>query len=282
MGVETTFRERLAAAGLGDYAAALETLTRSSIRLQSELVDEPSIGIGESKLGGHPDLPSAVEWPRYADLPQSFIAQINLAEVHRYDVDRLLPASGLLSFFYDSAQSVWGFDPREDGAWAVHYVPEGEDLIRRGPPSDLPEEGAFRAMRLNPSVELTYAPWEFSEVGALNLTRDEQFAYADLFEGGGETIHRLLGHPDPIQGDMQLECQLVSHGLYCGNSTGYNDPRAAELEPGAVDWRLLLQVDSEDDAGMMWGDVGRIYYWIHREALAARDWHQARLVLQCS
>jgi hypothetical protein len=39
-------------------------------------------------------------------------------------------------------------------------------------------------------------------VAALNLTRDQQFAYADLFEGGGETMHRLLGHPDPIQGDM--------------------------------------------------------------------------------
>lgn len=80
---------------------------------------------------------------------------------------------------------------------------------------------------------------------------------------------------------MQLECQLVSHGLYCGDSSGYQDPRAAELEPGAVEWRLLLQIDSEDDAGMMWGDVGRIYYWMHRQDLANRNWEKARLCFQC-
>jgi uncharacterized protein YwqG len=282
MSVDAGFRERLTAAGLGEHAAALDALTRPSLRLRSELAEEPSIGIGETKLGGRPDLPGPFEWPRYDGLPQSFIAQINLAEVHPYDVDRHLPTNGLLSFFYDSEQRVWGFDPTEDGAWAVHYTPDLEDLIRREPPNDLPDEGSFRAMRLRPSVEPTYAPWESSEVAALNLTRDQQFAYADLFEGGGETIHRLLGHPDPIQGDMQLECHLVSHGLYCGTSTGYNDPRAAALEPGAAEWRLLLQIDSEDDAGMMWGDVGRIYYWIHRDALAARRWQQARLILQCS
>jgi uncharacterized protein YwqG len=280
-GSEAAFRDRLVAAGLGSYAEPLAALARSSIRLRPELADESGIGIGETKLGGMPDLPRSIDWPRYGNRSQSFIAQINLDEVHRYDMDGLLPMTGVLFFFYDSAQGVWGFDPAEDGAWAVCYAPNAVELVRRDPPGDLPKEGAFRTMRLKPSVERTYAPWEFSEVSALKLTRDERFAYAESIEGDEGSAHRLLGHPDPIQGDMQLECQLVSHGLYCGDATGYNDPRAAELEAGAVDWRLLLQVDSEDAAGMMWGDIGRIYYWIHQEALAARNWHEARLILQC-
>lgn len=269
--------------GLGDHAAALERLSRPSIRLRSESADDSSIGTGQTKLGGWPDLPDSFSWPRWRGLPQSFIAQINLDEVHPYDVAELLPPTGMLSFFYDSRQRVWGYDPAEDGAWAVHYTPQGEDLIRRDPPTDLPEEGRFHATRLRASVEHTYAPWEFSEVGALDLTRDELFAYAELIERDEEgSVHKLLGHPDPIQGDMQVECQLVSHGLYCGDSTGYDDPRRRGLEAAAVEWRLLLQIDSEDAAGMMWGDVGRIYYWIHRDALAARDWQQTRLILQCS
>jgi len=32
---------------------------------------------------------------------------------------------------------------------------------------------------------------------------------------------------------------------------------------------------------MMWGDVGRIYYWIRRNALATRDFDQTWLVFQC-
>lgn len=33
--------------------------------------------------------------------------------------------------------------------------------------------------------------------------------------------HRIGGDPDVIQGDMYLECQLVTNGLYCDDSTGY-------------------------------------------------------------
>jgi uncharacterized protein YwqG len=282
MGPADGFRERLTVAGLGDYAVALESLVRPSIRLRSELVEEPRIEPGATKLGGRPDLPGTFDWPRYGDVPHSFVAQINLADVHPFDVDRLLPETGLLSFFYDSEQHVWGFDPAEDGAWAVYHLANVQDLVRRDPPDDLPAEGSFAAMRLHPSLELTFAPWELSEVAALGLTRDELFSYGEIIGDGDQTIHRLLGHPEPIQGDMQLECQLVSHGLYCGDETGYDDPRAAELEPGAVEWRLLLQIDSEDDEDMMWGDMGRIYYWIHRDALAARAWERTRLILQCS
>jgi Domain of unknown function (DUF1963) len=179
-GSEGGYRERLVAAGLEHYAASLEALRRSSIRLRSEPVDESRIGIGHTKLGGKPDLPRSFDWPRYKDLPHSFISQINLSDVHPYDVDGLLPASGLLSFFYDSRQSVWGFDPAEDGSWAVHYTPDTHDLIRWAPPDDLPKGGLFRTMRLHPATEATPAPCELSEVGALNLTRDERVAYAEL------------------------------------------------------------------------------------------------------
>jgi len=277
---DPAFRERLSAAGLGQHADGLAALVRPSIRLRPKPVDESEIAVGSSKLGGLPDLPPSFEWPRYAGLPQSFIAQIRLDEVHPHDADQVLPDSGLLSFFYDSDQRVWGFDPADDDAWLVHCTPEAAELERRELPDELPEPGRFRASRLDPEPELTYAPWEFSEVGALGLTRDELFAYGDLLDAE-DLIHRLLGHPQPIQGDMQLECQLVSHGLYCGDSSGYQDPRAAELAPGAVEWRLLLQIDSEEDAGLMWGDVGRIYYWMHRQDLVNRSWEKARLCLQC-
>jgi uncharacterized protein YwqG len=278
-----TFRESLTAAGLGDYVGALQALIRPSIRLTSEVVEDADTGSGQTKLGGRPDLPTDFKWPQYSGAPQSFIAQVNLAETHACDVDGVLPATGLLSFFYDSSQNVWGYDPEEDGAWAVHYTPDSDALIRHTPPTDLPAEASFGAVRLDPSPELTYAPWEFSEIAALNLTRDQKFAYADaLGDDEDMTIHRLLGHPDPIQGDMQLECQLVAHGLYCGDASAYRDPRAGELARGASDWRLLLQIDSDDDAGMMWGDAGRIYFWMHKDDLAARNWEQSRLVLQCS
>ena len=86
-----------------------------------------------------------------------------------------------------------------------------------------------------------------------------------------------------IQSEMELECQLVSNGLYCGDPSGYNDPKAKELEKGAKDWILLLQIDSEDEkTGMMWGDVGRLYFWIKREDLKNKNFNKSWMILQCS
>jgi uncharacterized protein YwqG len=82
---------------------------------------------------------------------------------------------------------------------------------------------------------------------------------------------------------MRLECQLASHGLYCDNPSGYENPRVKLLEAGASDWRLLLQVDTDEQGpGWMWGDCGRVYYWMRAEDIRQQAWDTAWLVLQCS
>ncbi len=72
------------------------------------------------------------------------------------------------------------------------------------------------------------------------------------------------GIPYQIQGDLLQECQHDTH---------------AQGDP--TDWRLLLQVDSDNNAAMMWGDVGVLYFYIPRQALIARDFSEVHLVMQC-
>jgi uncharacterized protein YwqG len=74
---------------------------------------------------------------------------------------------------------------------------------------------------------------------------------------------------------MRLQCQLVSHGV-----TDETDPRATELSKGAMDWGLLLQIDSDEHAGMRWANNGMLYYWIQQADLAARRFDTTWLVLQ--
>jgi uncharacterized protein YwqG len=81
---------------------------------------------------------------------------------------------------------------------------------------------------------------------------------------------------------MELECQLASNGLYCGDTTGYSDPRAGELASGASEWKLLFQIDSDDALDFMWGDSGRLYYWVLKDEAQRGDFANAWLVLQCS
>jgi uncharacterized protein YwqG len=78
-----------------------------------------------------------------------------------------------------------------------------------------------------------------------------------------------------------LECALVSAGLSCGDATAYQDPRLPEFRKHAREWRLLLQVPSAESAGMMWGDLGCLYYWIRNDDLDARRFDRCRMILQC-
>ena len=276
------FRAALQRAGLGRHVDALVDAARPSIRLDADTgLDHDRLGA--SRLGGDPDLPAGAEWPRKNGAPLSFVAQVDLAELAPYDLEGVLPTDGLLSLFYDATtQLAWGFDPADRGSWDVRHIGAGQELRRTPAPDDLGPEGRLRPVGWRPRGELAFATFDSLVVDRLGLTRDETIAYSDLLETEDETIHRVLGHPDPVQsGEMQLECQLAANGVWCGSPEGYEDPRVPGLAPGAADWRLLLQVDSQEETDMMWGDLGRLYVWIRDEDLAARRFDRTWLVLQC-
>ncbi len=59
---------------------------------------------GASRFWGSPDLLSVEDFPFYTDMygdkvPYTFVCQINLADIAKFDVDNYLPHRGLLSIF---------------------------------------------------------------------------------------------------------------------------------------------------------------------------------------
>jgi uncharacterized protein YwqG len=50
----------------------------------------------------------------------------------------------------------------------------------------------------------------------------------------------------------------------------------------AESWQLVLQIDSDYDAGMQWGDAGRLYVCIRKSDLAERRFDRCWTLLQCS
>ena len=240
----------------------------------------------QSKLGGKPDAPPNFIWPTKDDKPLSFIAQINLAELPAI-VDSQLPKAGLLSFFYN--HEVWGFDPKDKGGFQVFFFDnEAGDLISHLPPPARTEKKFFGmfsklvAVREYPPCPLTAElaltlPYELE---GIDLGEDESDKYCDLLDAiAGH--HRFLGHAEPIQNEMELECELVTNGLYCGDPSGFKDPRAEELVKSSYQWKLLLQIDSENNADMMWGDAGRLYFWIRDEDLANLNFDNCWMISQC-
>jgi uncharacterized protein YwqG len=89
------------------------------VHLFSRRAREEAIEIGASKLGGLPDLPDISEWPHRDGAPLSFIAQINVTALPKFEGLDELPPNTLLSFFYDTANSTWGYDLGDKGGWRV-------------------------------------------------------------------------------------------------------------------------------------------------------------------
>ena len=227
-------------------------------------------------------MPESLEWPTWNGVSQSFLAQIDLADLQR-TLPSCLPVTGFLYFFYDFEQSAWGFDPKDLGTWRVLYHPGSLTNVReRSAPSDLPPEGIYppkpvcpQRIELLPDLERLPSRLEWQSEGqAYDALRREAF--------DGMTCHQMLGFPTPIQNDtMELECQLASNGVYVGSPEGYRDPRVADLRSGASEWKLLLQLDSDNDTGWMWGDVGTIYFWIKESDASQADFSKVWMIFQC-
>ncbi len=272
--------------GLKRLKGKLKDLIKESISLITTSANEGDIRIGSTKIGGMPDMPVDLVWPEHKGKPISLLAQINLEEIKNYDKDNVLPNTGMLYFFYDNSEQNWGYDPADKETFKIiHYDSELSVLKRIEFPDSLDKDCRFNPCSVEFKNYFTLPEYDSYAIEALGLTNEEADLYIELLENSydddDDVIHSLLGYPVQIQGDMMLECQLVSNGLYCGDEVGYDDPKAEELKDGSRNWRLLLQIDTDDNADMMWGDSGMIYFWIEEENLKKKQFDKSWCILQC-
>lgn len=228
-----------------------------------------------TRIGGTPDLPDDVSWPRHQGAPLSFVMQIDLREVHQQwsrwdDVPCLLPSSGALFVFLN----------REDTR--VHRLihTAGFGAMRRAFPSELTRAQQVKNASLRP-------------VRVLGLPR-----YDDTVYYGDEPREELL---DLIQ---NLQHKLKSH--VGGNAGGYQmlgyanswgedvmtvlARRRIKREGSGTNPRefsrtleLLLEFQLDDGTDYTnthrWGRGG--FYWaLTREELARGELEKADCVFQ--
>lgn len=264
------------AATAEELKARFGSLVRPAVHLRATTTP------GFSRLGGLPQLPANAEWPEWNGKPQAFLAQIDLAEIQAA-LPSFLPSSGHLYFFYDQDQSVWGSDPEDAGGWRVLYTPENASrCAERAAPLGLDEGFIYQpkhvsAHRIDVLPDTQSVPRE-----DLDDDRDGDI-YRELQAEPfcGMQRHQMFGYASPVQDDqMEEECQFASNGIV-DSSNGYPDPRIAAIKAGTKDWKLLLQLETDDDTGWMWGDVGTLYFWIREQDAAQGDFSKVWMVFQC-
>jgi uncharacterized protein YwqG len=275
--------QKLVDAGLARVASDIAQLARPCIRFRTTLSGDDEIPVGASKFGGLPDVPKDFLWPEWNNRSLAFLGQINLSTLAKNSIVSLLPSSGLLSFFYDCEQRTWGFKPEDKGSWRVYLFPN-QLLDRASYPTSIPDYAQHKPCTLSTENGLTFPGWETLYIKPLNLTDQERDLYwaFDSTHGVGDYGHQLLGHPQEVQSEMQLECQLVSNEVDLGDPEWSQDPRVPELESKASQWTLLFQFDSDANPGWMWGSVGCLYFWITESDLASQRFENVWMVLQCT
>lgn len=254
-------------------------------------IREPAIGLKKTeskqfnKIGGLPSMPSELIWPVWNGKPLAFLCQFDLSQFPHSHTRYQLPATGLLYFFYDQEQTTWGFDPKDVGGWHILYTSLTEDACVEQPaPEGLDSDNIFKEQFVSFTCIDTYPSPEDERIQALNLMESKYSAYCELCSSvfPGKPMHQFFGHQSPIQGNyMNLDCQLASHGIYCGDSKGYRSLKARFLDSGKKDWILLFQLDSDEDSNMMWGDCGRLYFWIKKDDLKTQRFDKTWMIFQC-
>jgi uncharacterized protein YwqG len=262
-------------------------LLRPAVRLRPAAAGEQTVG----QLGGSPALPDGTPWPRSAaGRPLGFVAGIDLGRLP-VGLDVPLPADGTLLLFHrdpseDPYDAVRISDPipemqpptgcvvfvpagtattvRNEPGAAVHpQVPFAAELIATGPDWEHP-------VLAHAVAQLSDADQAFMDEGSNSDEFREEIGYrTDL------PRHRIGGYAHPVQGSVEIEAAR----RHLGSRLAYADPALAEE---ARRWTSLVQIDSDDDAEMMWGDCGSLYWLMRAEDITAGRFAAAAFAFQCS
>jgi uncharacterized protein YwqG len=253
---------------LKDHRKEIRKLVRRALLLRTRKSSEAKIPLGASKIGGRPDLPAKTAWPAYRDgKPLAFLAQLDLAAIAGPGTPiKGLPSKGLLSVF-----SVWGWtseddlDPQtpddgtggrqEENGWTlVLHTPPRATLQRRKTPRGV---NAFRAAAVEPTPILSL-PNHRAEppLAALHWTEDEYERF-DRMQSDYRSIQ--MGHL------LKQSDTFTSHHLVGGYALFQQQFPEEVLEKGLA---MFLQLGTDDNCGMCWGDGGELTFYADARALA--------------
>ena len=252
--------------------------------------------------------------------PLSFVAQIDFAELNAVHALDGFPRVGRLLLFCDPIDWPWGQRDDQARACAIFTEVPADQLQRRRHPREFDEHGSellhrtgfvFKQRFLRPTAWLLPPPFRSPEMAGLRAEASRAWIdrrrlgpagsayhefWLDLFSrhpgtfgADGAMIHQVGGTAWSIQESVEADCVKLAEdspgrARWWQRALGVDEytkqQRAAHLAR-ANEWQLVLQVDSDIEAGMEWGDVGRLYLCARKEHLATRCFDRCWMVMQC-
>lgn len=254
------------------YKEKIEATMMPFIEIKAKA--DKNLRLWQSKFGGLPYVPKDLEYPTDSRGQAMFLlAQINFSETPKLES---FPEKGILQFFISNSSDLYGacleFPAKQDDFKVLYFpeVREDEDFLVTEfgflpKPDMLPIEKQSTLIFNLKHAPLPIADYHF-EPTILNfdpklkyeLFNDYQKVYEEyekLFHSEG---HKIGGYPYFTQ----------------------NDPREFKTYKGE-EFRLLFQMDTDDEAGIMWGDCGVANFFISEQDLENNNFSSVRYNWDC-
>lgn len=241
-----TRAERVAA--LADLRSRLPELKKPSILFRPRDAATGEVDPVGSRFGGSPYAEEEEEWPECLDCgrPLDFVCQLNLSAC----APEAIPGVDLITFFYCWHTFDWSSDDRDSWSVRLYEDPSHEKAVPLDRPEADPDVYVTRPCALEPQRIDTLpghddlCEW-FPEFEALNKVLNPEEPWAPY----RRLVEQTVGDAFP---------QGTRTGGWPGRIQGGTLPMAESGRP----MHLLAQIDSEDKAGIMWGDCGFLYLFI--------------------
>ncbi|MEZ0273665.1 MAG: YwqG family protein, partial [Roseimicrobium sp.] len=240
---------------------------------------------GKSWVGGTPRVPPGFAWPYSEGNPMVFVAQFNLAEVTATGAAMGLPKAGHLYFFYDPL-SLAGDSPP---AFVFHSTVAAEKLLPVATPDDMPEE-EVKPVSFMECTSALHLNWflDDSEKPLTAKEKDLRRKYEEY--RGSAPDHRLGGYNAML---YEMASGLESQHLELEGAMGWKGTPLDEIDDdmevseafnkhAMSNWSVLLQLDSDEDAGVVWADGGSLLFVIRNDELKRGDFSRVGMEVMVS
>lgn len=230
---------KLGLKSLNDLEELVKPIIRKSTKIELQKASNPP---DDSQLishfGGQPYFEKGEEWPKTkTGKPLEFIFQIyNKTELEIPDNIELI------QFYYNWDESPW--DTGDDG-WLVK-------IYKR-----VSQDNTIKIEKPEVLEKSNYCEITFKAIESL-----PDWEGIDVFSNKASQLSCVLDENEPWESYDKIISKLIGKQDYQSQLGGY--PTWAQGESTPLDSnenpvKLLFQIDSEDNAGLMWGDAGLIY-----------------------
>ncbi|SHG04264.1 DUF1963 domain-containing protein [Pedobacter caeni] len=251
------YRKELSEANLSsveDLENLIKPLIRSATKIEVKKAAKPLENTSLlSHFGGNPYFEKGEEWPEAKNGKHlDFIFQIyNNGEIN-------LPGNiKLVQFFYDWEAFPW--DTNDDG-WLVktYTTLNTAQMVKIEKPTELEVS--------------SYCEVTFTTVPSL-----PDWEGLEIYSRHASNLSCILNEDEPWGSYQNAVEKLIGEQDYRSQIGGYPNWVQGEATPlrGIEPMKLLFQIDSEEQAGLMWGDVGLIYVFYDKTT------EEAEFTLQC-